>query len=607
MNPSVKRVCVFLSTLLLCAPASLIRGKEEGAQRLLAQHDDGSSPEGVETSSNPGIFNSTDALSAILDALDVMQEGYFEVWQGVWPDAIDWTSAVMGTHVSAALSTLSRAFSYDVAQSSTLSAEVINHENTINRYFSQLVASYFGQNAFGLRGQAYDDMLWVVLGWLESIQFINLHSELHYHEPRQPKEGEAHVSWYGRQYIPSFAHRARIFWGLAARGWDTTLCDGGMIWSPWLTPYKNAITNELFVTASISMYLYFPGDDNTLPFAAMDSSLTEPAKAHDPKYLAAAIGAYKWLMESNMTDEDGLFIDGFHISGWHRDESDGSRKCDIRSEMVYTYNQGVLLSGQRGLWEATGARSYLEEGHDLIASVIAATGWNLRLNKVNEDDVDDSSKPRLGRWCGLGRSGILEDACDHRAQCSQDSQTFKGIFFHHLTLFCAPLPTYLLLPNNPGLNEATNNLKVWHDRKCASYKQWVYRNAQAARETADEDGKFGTWWGAPRHLSEDTVIPPQELKKGAVDYRSLGLPDDDIWRDKLAMKGGDESSMNDTCALPLQRTKVKQYKDGDADDTKKKKRDHNDRGRGRTIETQGGGVSVLRAAWEFGRQDGTGV
>jgi hypothetical protein len=33
----------------------------------------------------------------------------------------------------------------------------------------------------------------------------------------------------------------------------------------------------------------------------------------------------------------------------------------------------------------------------------------------------------------------LQDICDVDGTCSQDAQTFKGIFFHQLTLFCNPL------------------------------------------------------------------------------------------------------------------------------------------------------------------------
>src|SRR5271155_4310304 len=37
------------------------------------------------------------ALQAVLDAIDVMQTQYFDIFTGTWPSAIDWTAAVCGT------------------------------------------------------------------------------------------------------------------------------------------------------------------------------------------------------------------------------------------------------------------------------------------------------------------------------------------------------------------------------------------------------------------------------------------------------------------------------------------------------------------------------
>lgn len=525
----------------------------------------------------------SNTLPAMIDALDVMQEQYFEVWAGLWPEAIDWTSAVLGTFVSAALSTLSRAFDYTVTSGATLSELQKEHENLVNKYFTQLVSSYFGQDAFGLRTQAYDDMLWVVLGWLEGIKFINLHSELHYGS-LQDDAGQAdgmHNSWYGTQFIPGFAHRARIFWDLASQGWDTSLCNGGMIWSPYLAPYKNAITNELFITASISMYLYFPGDDNDSPFIATDSQ-NRSAKPHDPKYLAAAVHAYHWLVQSNMTDPRGLYIDGYHVSGNHNQQNGSKRntRCDVRNDMVYTYNQGVLLSGQRGLWEATGARSYLEDGHILIANVINATGYDLKHQRLFKDE--NLGHLQLGQWHGLGRSGILEEACDAEGSCSQDAQTFKGIFMHHLTLFCAPLPPHLIEPGETFDVRAFHRLKVWHSNSCAAYGNWITHNARAALTTKSQDGQYGMWWGAPEDGRKLAAIPTDTVPAGAVDYRNLGVPEAATWRDT----GNAQASFELDHEAPIAVEGVWRG-------------DPNDRGRGRTVETQGGGVAVLRALWEI--------
>jgi hypothetical protein len=112
-------------------------------------------------------------VQAVLDAIRVMQDEYFEIFTGAWPTAIDWTSAVLGTHISATLSSLIASVEY----SSKACVEVLAWENIVDKYFAQISVFYFGENAFALRNQAYDDMLWVVLGWLESIKFMDMRKD----------------------------------------------------------------------------------------------------------------------------------------------------------------------------------------------------------------------------------------------------------------------------------------------------------------------------------------------------------------------------------------------------------------------------------------------
>jgi hypothetical protein len=568
-----------------------------GKQHVLAEtspnDQDDSIRASTKSTSSTTLHTNTHALSAMTNALEVMQEEYFEVWQGIWPTGIDWTSAVLGTLVSGALNTLSMSSDHVDVPGSTTSMKEMAHENLINRYFSQVVASYFGQDAFRLRNEAYDDMLWVVLGWLESIKFVRQHSGLRFGEAQSAfkNDNSKQASWHGNQWIPSFAHRARLFWELASKGWDTSLCGGGMIWSPYLTPYKNAITNELFITASISMYLYFPGDDNTSPFKGADGP---PVGQHDPRYLAAAVEGYKWLNRSNMTNAQGLYVDGFHISGWQRHPRNGTKRpteCDARNNMVYTYNQGVLLSGQRGLWEATGAKSYLEEGHDLVSNVINATGYDLEHDQPYQDDKRKHSRPNIGQWRGLGRLGILEDVCDAHGYCSQDSQTFKAIFFHHLTLFCAPLPPSYLIPN-PDKNfdlRSLQDLQTWHKKSCARYAGWIRHNAEAAMSTRDHQGIFGGWWGAPRGNFSTMIEPMSAFAEDVVDYRNDGVPNDRTWQDRT-LYGENFHHV----PINMDRDPGKMLGGSGVEG-----RDPNDRGRGRTVETQVGGLAILRALWEI--------
>ncbi|KFY19895.1 hypothetical protein V493_07804, partial [Pseudogymnoascus sp. VKM F-4281 (FW-2241)] len=218
---------------------------------------------GTNPTTVPGGKKDGNTLESLINAVDVMQSNYFQVWAGLWPTAIDWTSAVIGTHIAAAMSTVSSSTNYVIQPGSGDYTQLQKPESVINRLMSHLMGFYFGQDALTLRSEAYDDMLWVVLGWLESIKFVDSHSTKLLYAQGLP-------SWYGEEWTPGFAHRARIFWDLASGGWDVSACGGGMVWSPYLSPYKNAITNELFITASISMYLNFPGDDNASPFQASE-------------------------------------------------------------------------------------------------------------------------------------------------------------------------------------------------------------------------------------------------------------------------------------------------------------------------------------------------
>ena len=527
------------------------------------------------------------SYTALLDALEIMQCHFFTVSQGTWPKAIDWTAAVMGTHVSATLSTMTL---YAQRFTSILlsTEEARDHENLINCYFTQITSFYFGENAFSLRTQAYDDMLWVVLGWLEAIKFIKLHSSLHYTSSNKDS-----ARWYASQFIPQYAHRARLFYDLASAGWDTTLCGGGMLWNPYLAPYKNAITNELYISASINMYLYFPGDSDPSPF--LTNAGLPPAKAHDVQYLDNAVEAYQWLMKSNMKNKHGLFVDGFHITGWRggQNGSNGTGKCDLRDEKVYTYNQGVILSGQKGLWEATGSRAYLEDGHELVRNVIGATGWA---------DRDTDWKYR---WAGLGRGGVMEEQCDWSGTCSQNGQTFKGIFFHHLTLFCGPLtrPEW----NGPAEGSLDDEeTKQLHQKSCDEYGDWIRHNAFAAYATRNQDGEFGEWWGrsARRRRDEDEDENDKKYERPntqGTDYRNEGVPMDETWR-----LPEDDATYENDMEKVLGNHKRSRDRVGSSGESLGSC-DINDRGRGRTVETKSVGVDVLRAFWrlvEYGKEDG---
>jgi hypothetical protein len=445
-------------------------------------------------------------------------------------------------------------------------------------YFGQTTAAYYGEEAFSIRYQAYDDILWVVLEWLESIKFIELHATTHH-----TSDDRKQARWHAQQFVPTFAHRARIFYELAEKGWDWHLCSGGLTWNPRLLPYKNAITNMLFVSGSASMYLHFRGDENCSPVLlsqdACDDNDGGSRGRYNPLFRQAAINGYNWLKNVGLLNSQGLYADGFHIRDYRTNKS--ATTCNERNEMVYTYNQGVILSGLRDLWIATSNRTYLSDGHELVQNVIRATGYR----ETHEDGVQDVLEE--DKWHGLGSHGILTELCDPTGQCNQDGQTFKGIFFHHLTAFCEPLPRTPVTPGRTyGASEEEAILE--HRNKCESYAPWVVHNAKAALQTRDRNGRFGMWWGASHKsgLAVRSLVQP-----GAVDYRNY----------PALLSSLDINPVTDTdhtlyAELPTQQDQDQPHHrtvpigdDGDL----------NDRGRGRTVETQGGGLAVVRAMYEF--------
>ena len=386
-----------------------------------------------------------------------------------------------------------------------------------------------------------------------------------------------------------FAHRARVFWELATEGWGEALCGGGMRWTPHLLVYKNAITNQLWIAASAKMYLDYPGDGIQSPYS-------NSREARNLTHLESALKGYEWLMNVNMTNTAGLFVDGWHISRTPKNNT----KCDEREESVYTYNQGVLLTGQRGLWEATGSPDVLRDGHQLIQNVILATGWDPRSGAP----VDEIEPGKLPPWRGIGRVGILEERCDATGKCSQNGQTFKGIYFHHLNYFCKPI-----VKTEQDVDEdAFDVVAAAHAKACKSYLPWIAHNAEAALTSRDERGVFGEWWGAKMYGDAAEVWEnsgeADYRRRDWTDYRNFGIPDDEVWVQPgawvpLAGVEDEGSSEDPAPSYHGESGDQQQVSWG-----KKSGKDPNKRGRGRTVETQNSGMELMRAWWELSQAYG---
>jgi predicted alpha-1,6-mannanase (GH76 family) len=162
---------------------------------------------------------------------------------------------------------------------------------------------------------------------------------------------------------------ARAIFARNTAGWTGT-CGGGLYWHA-ASSYKNAITNELFLTLAALLHQRVPAGG----------------------YLTWAQREWEWFSSSGLIGPEGLVDDGLTAA------------CQNNAGPAWSYNQGVILGGLAALFEITGDPGYLARG-DAIAG------------------------PAIGR---LAPYGILAEPCEASAAgCDEDQVQFKGIFVRYL-------------------------------------------------------------------------------------------------------------------------------------------------------------------------------
>jgi predicted alpha-1,6-mannanase (GH76 family) len=168
----------------------------------------------------------------------------------------------------------------------------------------------------------------------------------------------------------------RIFDNLVT-GWDDT-CRGGVWWNED-RKYKNAITNELFLTTAVRLHLR--------------------SGSNTSKYLDWALREWDWFHASGMIGKTGLVNDGL------------TPDCKNNGKPTYTYNQGVILAGLAGLYEVTGDEAYLGQGESIadaaLRELISPPSVNPAGILIEPGEADM-----------VGRAG--------------DGSQFKGVFVRHL-------------------------------------------------------------------------------------------------------------------------------------------------------------------------------
>jgi len=181
------------------------------------------------------------------------------------------------------------------------------------------------------------------------------------------------------QFLQSSIH----VWNMVQQhAWDDVF-GGGVWWTDDHTHgvlgkgYKNAITNELFLYASTSLY----------------------RATGNSTYLQWAMKEARWLLQSGMINDAFLVNDGLDKYGRNNNGT------------TWSYNQGVILGGLVDLYHITADASYLS-----LAVNISSAAMRTLVDSENVfSEVCDGGKPGA-------RPCVLND----------DARIFKGIFVRYL-------------------------------------------------------------------------------------------------------------------------------------------------------------------------------
>lgn len=216
---------------------------------------------------------------------------------------------------------------YDPVLSNTFSSAQARHADFINSY--------------------YDDQQWWALAW---------------------------VAAYDLTGKPKYLAMAKIiFSNVAVNAWDTKACGGGVWWNTSKS-YKNAITNELFLSLAAELANRTTGSESA-------------------GYLGWARKEWSWFKASGMINSKNLINDGLN--------STQPDACTNNGRTTWTYNQGVIL------------------------------GALVELNKANSDPalLPQAEAIAKAALANLSVNGILTEP---KNLSGGDSPQFKGIFMRNL-------------------------------------------------------------------------------------------------------------------------------------------------------------------------------
>jgi predicted alpha-1,6-mannanase (GH76 family) len=264
-------------------------------------------------------------------------QGWYSRWSGLWRTT-GWWNAANALTVLVDYTRRTEDPSYAWVIGRTFLAARLRRRHFLNRFF--------------------DDNGWWALAWLRAYDLTG-----------------------DERYL---AAARRIFADMIS-GWDDVF-GGGLWWNRDRT-YKNAITNELFLTVAARLHRQSPGRDRT--------------------YLDWALREWEWFDAAGLVGAEGLVNDGLTADGVNN------------GKPTYTYNQGVILGGLGDLYAITGDGAYLRRG----------------------ESVADATLLKLTSPADAGTAGVLTEPRESEIiGRADDASQFKGIFVRYLRDFYADVP-----------------------------------------------------------------------------------------------------------------------------------------------------------------------
>ncbi|TVY28354.1 Mannan endo-1,6-alpha-mannosidase [Lachnellula hyalina] len=243
----------------------------------------------------------------------------------------------------------------------------------------------------------YDDELWWVLAWIKVYDVTG-----------------------DTTYLDTAAtlfENSKIAWGTTPAA-----CKGGLWWDKAHTSV-NAVANALYITAAAKL------------------ANRRPSTPSSGYYYDEAVKATTWFMNSGMINSQNQINDGLDLAN----------NCVNNNGPVFTYNQGIILSGLVELTWASGDDSYNELANTLATATISI--------------MTDAN-------------GILHEACESTGGCDSNLQQFKGIFGRNIQF----------LYNRANILPA--NTKTL-------YQSFLQTNANAIWANDQVDNQLGLVWSGP--------------------------------------------------------------------------------------------------------------